>query len=124
MIHLDTHAVLWIAARDRAQFTQTGLAVLEGESAVISAMVELELRYLGERGRLAQPPEAIIDQLLEQAPVTVSDRSLTDIVSAAHALSWTRDPFDRLIVANAIADGARLLTADRNILANFKDAVW
>ena len=39
------------------------------------------------------------------------------MVEAARTFAWTRDPFDRLIVANAIADGVKLLTADEIILA-------
>jgi PIN domain nuclease of toxin-antitoxin system len=48
---------------------------------------------------------------------------LTDAVGKS-TFAWTRDPFDRLIVANAMADGAPLITADETILANFRDAVW
>ena len=47
-----------------------------------------------------------------------------DVVAAATTFAWTRDVFDRLIVANAMTDGARLLTADQHILDNFRDAVW
>ena len=42
----------------------------------------------------------------------------------AMELSWTRDPFDRLIVANAITDGVRLLTVDENIQKHFQNAFW
>jgi PIN domain nuclease of toxin-antitoxin system len=45
-------------------------------------------------------------------------------VQAAAGLTWTRDPFDRLIAAHAILSGAPLLTADRRILANLPQATW
>jgi PIN domain nuclease of toxin-antitoxin system len=45
-------------------------------------------------------------------------------VQAAAGLSWTRDPFDRLIAAHAILADATLLTADRTILANLPQAAW
>ena len=35
---------------------------------------------------------------------------------AAHGLAWTRDPFDRLIVAHALARRWRLATSDAKIL--------
>jgi PIN domain nuclease of toxin-antitoxin system len=54
----------------------------------------------------------------------VSDAAFVRIVEIARGFAWTRDPFDRLIVANAIAGGARLITADATILEHFKDAVW
>lgn len=39
-------------------------------------------------------------------------------------LTWTRDPFDRMIAAQAIVADAPLVTADRTILANLPLAVW
>lgn len=50
--------------------------------------------------------------------------AFADIVAHAHALSWTRDPFDRLIAAQAIAEQAMLLTADQHLRANFDRAIW
>jgi PIN domain nuclease of toxin-antitoxin system len=38
---------------------------------------------------------------------------------------WTRDPFDRLIVANAKANGfAWLISADEHIRNHYPRAVW
>jgi PIN domain nuclease of toxin-antitoxin system len=45
-------------------------------------------------------------------------------VQAAAGLTWTRDPFDRLIAAHAIVADAPLLTADRTILDNLPQAIW
>ena len=79
---------------------------------------------LFELRRIAADATTILARLSEQIGLTVCDTPLPRVVDAARTFAWTRDPFDRLIVANAIADGARLLTADETILANFKDAVW
>ena len=46
------------------------------------------------------------------------------MTKAAADLTWTRDPFDRLIAAHAIVAGAPLLTADRGILENLPLATW
>jgi PIN domain nuclease of toxin-antitoxin system len=43
------------------------------------------------------------------------DKSLNTIVSGALDLSWTRDPFDRIIVANAAINHNILVTKDQNI---------
>ncbi|CAN5501715.1 hypothetical protein BH23ACT3_BH23ACT3_09460 [soil metagenome] len=45
-------------------------------------------------------------------------------VTAADSLPWTRDPFDRLIVADAIAAATPLLTRDDTIHANCDVAIW
>lgn len=39
-------------------------------------------------------------------------------------LAWTRDPFDRLICAQALADAAPLLTADRTVHEHLDMTVW
>jgi len=39
-------------------------------------------------------------------------------------LSWTRYPFDRLIVAHALAYSAVLCTRDRRIRDNYSHATW
>jgi PIN domain nuclease of toxin-antitoxin system len=45
-------------------------------------------------------------------------------VQAAMSLSWTRDPFDRLIAAHAIVANSPLITADETILENLSLATW
>jgi len=46
------------------------------------------------------------------------------IVNGALGLSWTRDPFDRIIVANSALNNNLLITKDRTILENYENAVW
>ena len=87
-------------------------------------MAILELEVLSELRRIANDSAEIIADLGSEFGLTVASTPFIAVIEAARTFAWTRDPFDRLIVANAIADGARLLTADATILANFKDAVW
>lgn len=54
----------------------------------------------------------------------MADASLAELVQAAAPLSWTRDPFDRLIAAHAIVANAQLVTADETIRENLPLAVW
>ena len=46
------------------------------------------------------------------------------IIGAARELNWTRDPFDRLIVAEAMLAEAGLVTKDRLIRKHFAAAIW
>ncbi len=54
----------------------------------------------------------------------VVDVAFLDLVQEAAGLSWTRDPFDRLIAAHAIVANAPLVTADRTIRDNLPLAIW
>jgi PIN domain nuclease of toxin-antitoxin system len=47
------------------------------------------------------------------------------IINSALQVKWTREPGDRLIVANAIANNeAPLVTSDRRIHEQYPNAIW
>jgi PIN domain nuclease of toxin-antitoxin system len=39
-------------------------------------------------------------------------------------ISWTRDPFDRIIVANASLENSILVSKDQSILGHYPFARW
>jgi PIN domain nuclease of toxin-antitoxin system len=51
-------------------------------------------------------------------------KEFNSVIGHALTISWTRDPFDRLIVANAALDQSLLLSKDRVIQANYEHATW
>ena len=116
--------VIWLAERRERALSATGRRTLDREPIAISAMVVLELETLHEAGKLKNGPDRVIGILERNMDLSRSSASLEAVVDAARTFAWTRDPFDRLIVANAMADGVKLLTADETILRHFKDAIW
>jgi PIN domain nuclease of toxin-antitoxin system len=66
----------------------------------------------------------MLSALRRDIGLEVDDISFAEVVDAAVGLTWTRDPFDRLIAAHAIVAGATLLTADRTILEHLPQASW
>jgi PIN domain nuclease of toxin-antitoxin system len=97
---------------------------MEAAVLAVSPIVELELTYLYEIGRVSEPASAPLSALRRAFGLQVVDTSLTELVQAAAGLSWTRDPFDRLISAHAIVANAPLITADETIRANLPLATW
>lgn len=87
-------------------------------------MVVLELETLFECGKTKRDPAVTLRALESSMDLEVSQTRFATVVQVARTFAWTRDAFDRLIVANAMADGVRLVTADQTILTNFTDAVW
>lgn len=89
---------------------------------LLSPMVLFELQLMVEIRRIQESPDDLLAALHATAAVAVCDLPWETVVRAAAAEQWTRDPFDRLIVANARVRQAPLLTADRNILSNYSEA--
>jgi PIN domain nuclease of toxin-antitoxin system len=98
--------------------------LLASKEAFTSPIVELELTYLYEVGRVTEPAAAPLAALRRSMGLRIADVSLAELVAAAQGLFWTRDPFDRLIAAHAIVADAPLLTADETIRENLPLAAW
>jgi PIN domain nuclease of toxin-antitoxin system len=62
--------------------------------------------------------------LRQEVGIDVADGSIAELGQAAADLSWTRDPFDRLISAHAIVTSSPLITADETIREHLPLAVW
>jgi len=112
---VDTHVLLWAIAEPQ-KLPGTSQAKLEAaeNEVLFSAASIWELAIKLQIGRLVLPIE--LEDLMDAAKIM----GFTELpVSAAHAAGvrylplYHRDPFDRLLVAQAIHEPARLLTADR-----------
>ena len=97
---------------------------MEAEPPFISPVVELELTYLYEVGRVSEPASAPLTALRRSIGLEIAEAPTSELVQAALGLSWARDPFDRLIAAHAIVANAPLVTADRAIRDNLHLAIW
>ena len=124
MIYLDTHVVAWLYAGELELLPASVRDLLEAEELLISPMVELELQYLFECGRTALPGRVVVDALAGEIGLARCGLPFGQVVAEALGQAWTRDPFDRLIVAQARARRLPLLTRDQTILDHYDDAVW
>lgn len=124
ILHLDTHVVVRLYAGDRDHFPSRAVAALDHGRLVYSPVVELEVQYLYEIGRITAGPEAIFPYLADRIGLASDDTPYLVVTREARLLSWTRDPFDRLITAAALASGRPLLTRDRAIRDHYADAIW
>ncbi len=66
----------------------------------------------------------IISNLSDKIDLQICNKNFNDIISISLTISWTRDPFDRIITANALLNNNILLSKDQNILNNYPYAKW
>ncbi len=124
MIALDTHVVAWLHAGETERFPGDLLRRFDTGELIICPVVLLELEYLHEIGRLSVNAERIFADLASEIGLRVCPHPFLGVISEALRQPWTRDPFDRMIVAHAISAGHQLVTKDEKILAHFVSAVW
>ena len=124
VIRLDTHVVVWLYTGEIERLSAPAIEAIESHLPFISPMVQLELTYLHEIGRLTVSGADIIGDLQERIGLRLSESTMTAVVHAAASLTWTRDPFDRIIVADAIVAAAHLVTKDDVIREHTTSALW
>lgn len=120
---LDTHIVVWLYAGEVERLSPAAAEAIEQGWLTVSPMVELELQFLHEIGRIGVDARTVL-QGLSVLPVHVDDTPFAAVARAAQPLSWTRDPFDRLIVAQAQASGGWLVSKDERIRQHFPRTLW
>ena len=124
MIYLDTHVVIWLYGDTVNKLSPLAENLIRENDIYISPMIRLELQYLYEIGRLGASPTQIIEYLTNQANLQICQKDFGSIIQQAMQITWTRDVFDRLIVANAMVNDNILLSKDHKILENFTHARW
>jgi PIN domain nuclease of toxin-antitoxin system len=116
--------VSWLYGGQLSRIPKRARGLLAEETPSVSPMVELELSFLFQVGRVTEPATEPLRSLRRSIGLEVADGSFPEVAAAAIDLTWTRDPFDRLIAAHAIVANTPLLTADRTILENLSLATW
>lgn len=118
---LDTHVALWAVSSDR-RLKREARALLDGSHEVSVSVVslwEIAIKHALNRqgaGRMPMSAEAAFGEFRDAGFQLAS-------VTADHALAVDRlprlhgDPFDRLLVAQAVAEPFRLVTHDQRLTA-------
>ncbi len=111
---LDTHTVLWWLSDDPALSETARAAIADPENTVfLSAVVVWEIRVKQSIGKLDLPDdfgEVLDEQRFAELAVTVDHAHTIAELPAAH-----RDPFDRMLVAQAMVEHMAIVTRDRSI---------
>ena len=112
VILLDTNAVIWLHDRH----PRAAALERDGRPLYVSPATLLELQVLTESGRLSLRRGATPQQLLGDDRWAQDDPAAAAWFEAALDIGWTRDVFDRLLIAHARFRRWRLATADALIL--------
>jgi len=120
---LDTHAALWFLSGDEQLGENARRYLLDETNRVLlSAAVVWEIAIKRSLGKLVVPSE--YRSLLLEAGVQPLPVSL-EHAAAVEALPWHhRDPFDRMLVAQASVEGAALVSLDPALAPYGVTLVW
>lgn len=120
---LDTHAALWWLADDDRVGTDAARQLDDASNRVLlSAAVAWEVAIKRSLGKLQAPADLAATLLkagVQPLPITLQH------ATAVEALPWHhRDPFDRMLVAQAIVEGATIVSQDDRLHSYDVPIVW
>ena len=124
LVYLDTHMVVWLYTGETVLLPSRVLKLLSDSPLVISPVVLLELQYLYEIEKIKVGPEKIFKEMEKTIGLKLCRLDFQKVIMESLKQSWTRDPFDRLITAQAAIAHAGLITRDEAILKHYSRAVW
>ena len=124
LIYLDTHVVVWLYAGLTERFSDAIQKLMNEHELLISPIVRLELQYLYEINRVTVEAEAILADLSQRLGLAICPKPFDTIMVHATQVTWTRDPFDRILVAHASIDDNVLVSKDQLILTHYTYTRW
>ena len=110
---LDTHFLLWILL-DLPRLDEFPWLDRYRPWGV-SPVSFLEMTFLGEVGRIEIRRVGFADAIATDPRFVVDEPPLLALIDKALPLTWTRDPFDRLLAAHSEARRVPLCTLDRRM---------
>ena len=124
---LDTNVLIWtISASDRIS-ARARRAMSRSTAALFVSVVsvwEIVLKHRAGKLRLKATLEEVVDQILYHSPWTILPMSPEHLPSLAALPMLHKDPFDRLLIAQARHEGMAILTADEHIKKYGIRTIW
>jgi PIN domain nuclease of toxin-antitoxin system len=120
---LDTHALIW-ALEASPRLSTTAREVIEDSSntILVSVVSAWEIQIKKALGRLATPDN--IEDVIEAAGFFKRLVTFADVRHVSTLPMHHRDPFDRMLIAQAIEDGSPLVSADPQIARYPIQVIW
>lgn len=123
---LDTHALVWWAL-DSPQLSTTGRrAIADAENVVVSIASIWEIAIKVGLGKWPEAAPLLnnIENSLQTAEIEILGASVPHVRAAGLMQSAHRDPFDRMLAAQAQIEGLTLVTADARLRSLGADCLW
>lgn len=112
---LDTHVALWLAVSPGRLSPATSQILCDPRHELLLSTAsawEISVKYASEKLPLPAPPEQFLPEMQRRLRLSVLPIELPHAIRAGALPLWHRDPFDRMLVAQAQILDAPIVTVD------------
>ncbi|MEV4607898.1 type II toxin-antitoxin system VapC family toxin [Neorhizobium sp. LMR1-1-1.1] len=121
---LDSHILVWLAAMSTKLPAQARLLIEDTDNSLFfsaASIWELSVKHALGRDDIPVHPRvlyrALLDNGFQELPITSEHAFALEALPPIH-----KDPFDRILIAQALSEGMLLLTSDETI-ARYKGPI-
>ena len=123
MLLLDPHALLWWLADDPALSPTARTTIAAGQTQVfVSAASAWEMSIKRAQGKLDSPEDLeaeLVRHRFQPLPITIAHAVVAGRLPRHHS-----DPFDRMLIAQAVVEDMKLLTYDLEMKRYSAECLW
>jgi PIN domain nuclease of toxin-antitoxin system len=124
---LDAHVLLWYLSGD-SRLNPTSLAILDDDRNAkwvsTATLWEIAIKVGLGKIQLGQPFEQLFPMLLRKNEFGILDISIGHLSQLLTLPGIHKDPFDRILVAQAASESLTILTTDTNIAKYSIPVIW
>jgi PIN domain nuclease of toxin-antitoxin system len=124
---LDTCAFLWFQAAAADLSNPARVAILDSDNEVYLSAVsawEIGRKYANGSLTLDMPPEILIPRVRDESGIESLVLTEADALMAEKLPRLHKDPFDRMLIAQALGNGMTIVTSDTAFNAYPVRVLW
>jgi PIN domain nuclease of toxin-antitoxin system len=124
---LDTHVFIWLVEGDPRLSRKAQAAIADRDTDLlfsIASIWEMGIKVGNEKLKLAEPLETYVDRWLNGYQIDVLTIHKQHALAVAAIPQHHRDPFDRLLIAQAISEGAAIVSGDSMFVRYSVTTIW
>lgn len=126
-ILLDTHAFLWVVMDDPRLSARASSIFLDADNELLISAVtgfEIAVKYALGKLELAESPREFVENRILNNDLVRLPISLSHTYRLSHLPFHHRDPFDRLLISQALEEDIPVLSADSAFDRYDVEVIW
>ncbi len=123
----DTHTFLWWTDQQQGLSPRVIALCQNSDNTLLLSVVsiwEMQIKTQSGKLKLSKPFREFVEKEIQRNEMAILPVALDHVLTLESLPLHHRDPFDRLLVAQAISENAALLSSDRKLTDYPVQVVW
>ena len=125
---LDTHVFIWLVTGETDRLSQSLMDVIEKTENILflsaESIWEMMIKCSINRLSIPKPEKSFLKEQMSISSITELPVSIEHSFEIIHLPQIHKDPFDRILIAQAKVEGLKIISKDSKIPLYDVDVIW